>query len=250
MCDGIDTVFRQQQMSADCVTAGWTYNIEEGCRNRGDLDVFLSQVFPIAAERDSALAYLAHMMSGRRLQKKLLVLTEMRSGDTGISYFVELLMMFFGSMSTKDSKYVCKSFRASQSYIKRFQSSRLLVADDLDRRMTLDQSKLKCCTGGGLHEVEMSQGRPVTPLKFLWQAGFLLIFDEFNTPIIDATDQAFMGRLISVPLRSQFMARVSEIHDPNTFMKDSAIMSKLSTWLSSLADTLVAYHERPPYSRL
>ncbi len=65
--------------------ADWDYNREQAAAKRTALDAFLRQVLPVDEERRTFLTYMAGLLSGRRLIKKLIILTDRRAGNNGKS---------------------------------------------------------------------------------------------------------------------------------------------------------------------
>ncbi|MEW5315249.1 MAG: hypothetical protein WDW38_006693 [Sanguina aurantia] len=138
-----------------CTTAEWSYSAAEGQAKRGEVDTFLTQVFPVEAERRVVLSYVAHLMSGRRSVKKFLVLTDKRAGNNGKSTFAKLVMRFFGPLSKSSTKFVCRgSFDKDRDShdggLECFKGKRLLVAEELKHTMTPDEAMLKSYAAAAL----------------------------------------------------------------------------------------------------
>ncbi|MEW5314896.1 MAG: hypothetical protein WDW38_006358 [Sanguina aurantia] len=232
-----------------CTTAEWSYSAAEGQAKRGEVDTFLTQVFPVEAERRVVLSYVAHLMSGRRSVKKFLVLTDKRAGNNGKSTFAKLVMRFFGPLSKSSTKFVCRgSFDKDRDShdggLECFKGKRLLVAEELKHTMTLDEAMLKSYAGGGATLVEGRKMGSSENFKFMWQAGFILIFNEGDCPSFDTGDQAFMGRMVVAPMRSKFVADLGEEPEPFTYRMDLVIETKFEAWLSALADVLMEYQDK------
>ena len=227
-------------------TSGWTYDAMAAIQYRSEVDVFLERVFPIAEERRVVLTYAAHLLSGRRTVKKFLVLTDRRAGNNGKSTFAKLLGRFFGGLAKSSTKFVCKgSFEAHRdshdASLEPFKGKRLLVAEELKHNMTLDDAMLKAYSGGEDTIVEGRRCGSAQTFKYVWQAGFLLIFNEGDCPKFDPADQAFAERMIVAPMRSKFVRELNDEDEENTFLMDLDIVTKFPMWRSALADVLLEH---------
>ena len=250
----------------DCVsiTAGWEYSREAAAAARPELEAFLAKVLPVAEERRVVLAYFASLLSGRRTAKKMLAMTDQRSGNNGKSTLVCLFGLFFGGYteSSKGTKFVCKgSFERDRDShdagSEPFRGKRLVVAEELKNSMTLDDGHLKRLTGGAGVQMGGRGFGTKDMFQFLWQAGFVLIFNEGDCPKYDHADTAFIGRLLFAPMRARFDKDVPmhpEPEEPWTYEADPGVSSRFPGWMSALADVLVEHYgvaggfERPPAS--
>lgn len=222
-------------------TTGWAYDREAAKKYRAQLMLFLEQVLPFPEERRVVLTYIAHLMSGRRTAKKFLVLTDRRDGHNGKSSLAKMLLNFFGKLAMRNTQFVCKgSFDKDKSShdaaLGPTRGKRLLVADELKNTMTLDVAMFKD-KAGGCTQVSGRAFGSSQQYNYVWQAGFLLIFNDSDCPKIDVADQAFIGRMIVAPMRSKFVDVVGE--EPYTYLLDADLYKKFEFWRSSLADILM-----------
>ncbi|PNH03854.1 putative helicase [Tetrabaena socialis] len=228
------------------MTAGWSYDASAANDTRHALDAFLRQVFPVDIERRVILTYIAHLLSGRRTIKKFLVLTDRRAGNNGKSTFAKLLQSFFGSLCKSSTKFVCKgSFDQDRNShdggLQNFKGKRLIIAEELKHTMTLDDAMLKSYSGGEGTLVEGRKMGSADEFRFVWQGGFILIFNQGDCPKFDAADQAFMDRIIVAPMRSKFVRLMGEDDGDYTYEMDVDIVARLPTWRSALADVLLEH---------
>ena len=63
---------------------------------------------PVEEEREVVLTYFARLLSGRREEKKIMLLTDRRAGNNGKSALVKLFERFFGDYAIKSVKFVCR----------------------------------------------------------------------------------------------------------------------------------------------
>lgn len=248
----------------DCVsiTSGWAYSKDQAVAARPDLEDFLAKVLPVPEERKVVLAYFASLLSGRRTAKKMLVMTDRRSGNNGKSTLMALMGMFFGEYaeSSKGTKFVCKgSFERDRDShdagLEPFRGKRLVVAEELKSCMTLDVGMLKRVAGGADVMVGGRSFGAKETFRFLWQAGIVLIFNEGDCPTYDMSDSAFHGRLLFAPMRSKFVKDAcTNDAEPWTYEVDATMSSRFPGWLSALADVLVEHYgvvgcfDTPPLS--
>lgn len=245
--DGVSRFRDRMPCDMVATTTGWRYDMGQGGSMRGEVEDFLAKVLPVVQERRVVLSYFAHLMSGRRRVKKFIALTDRRAGNNGKSAFAQLLTMFFGKLAKTSTKFVCKgSFDKDKDShdggVEPFKGKRLLLAEELKHVMTLDEAMLKSYTGGRVQVEGRKVGLGET-FNFIWQAGFLIIFNEGDCPKFDAADQAFMERMIVVPMRSKFVAMVGDDDDPYTFQVIKDIDAKFPFWLSAFCDILMEHQD-------
>jgi hypothetical protein len=227
-------------------TAGWSYSTDQAREHRGAVEAFLASVLPVPEERGAVLDYFASLLSGNRTVKKFLVMTDRRSGNNGKSTLAKLFVQFFGRKAKESTKFVCRGAfeRDRDSHgagTETYRGMRLVVAEELKHGMTLDEAMLKRYTGGTDVTVEDRKFGSGEWYKFVWQAGFLLIFNDGDCPKFDAGDEAFVNRMLVAPMRSKFVERpLTEHEEPHTFATDRNIKVKFKAWMSALADVLLA----------
>lgn len=236
----------------DCVatTAGWSYSAEDAASHRDEVTAFFETILPVPAERRVILSFFASLLSGRRVAKKFLALTDRRSGNNGKSTLLSLMSSFFGQYALLNTKFVCKgSFdRDRDSHdagTEPFKGKRLVIAEELKHAMTLDDAMLKRLAGGPGVTVSGRRCGSSEQFSFTWQAGFALVFNEGDCPKFDAGDAAFMARMIVAPMRAKFVdLQVStDLQEPWTFRVDPDMGKKFPQWLSSAADILAEHFD-------
>ncbi|PNH06464.1 putative helicase [Tetrabaena socialis] len=230
--------------------ATWSYDGTLAAAKRPAVEAFLRQVLPVDAERRVVLSYFAGLLSGHRDMKKFLVLTDRRAGDNGKTTFAQLMSRFFSSYAVpRGTKFVCKgSFDKDRDShdagLAGCRGKRLMVAEELKGHMTLDVAMLKAYTGGRGSEVEGRACGSASTFRYIWQSGFVLIFNEGDAPKFDAQDQAFLGRMVVVPMRSKFVpldarGRHPELDDEFVFPMNKELSSEFPSWCPALAEILM-----------
>ena len=225
--------------------AKWDYCPEQAGDKRAEVEEFLAQVLPVEEEREVVLAFFASLMSGRRREKKFLVLTDKSSGNNGKTTFLSLMAAFFGEYcSFSGTKFACQSSFAKgrdshDAGLEYIRGIRLLVGEELKPAMQLDEGTLKRVVGGeGIAITGRSFGSG-DMFEFVWQAGLVLVFNEGDCPKFDGGDAAFIGRMIVAPFRSKFVHSLTPGAEHEFFARDD-ITVRFASWMSSLADVLVA----------
>lgn len=224
---------------------GWAYNADDASLHRPALELFLQQVLPVSEERRVVLTYIAHLLSGKRDAKKFLILTDKRGGNNGKSSLAKLFLRFFGKLAMRNTSFVCKgSFdkdkNSHDASLGPTHGKRLLVADELKNNMTLDVVMFKEMTGGGDTSVSGRAFGSADVYDYVWQAGFLLIFNENDCPKFDVADDSFVSRMIVAPMRSKFVDLGSNVgEEPHTFQLQPSMIENFTLWLPALADLLM-----------
>ncbi|PNH10549.1 hypothetical protein TSOC_002706 [Tetrabaena socialis] len=171
------------------------------------------------------------------------------SGNNAKSTFANLVLSFFGRLAKTNTKFVCKgSFdRAKDDHdagLAPLKGKRLIIAEELKAAMTLDEAMIKQYTGGAGVIVEGRHLGSANTFRYVWQAGFMLIFNEGCCPKFDVGDAAFAGRMIVAPMRSKFVAReLTQTEEPYTYKMDKELAQHFPTWMSSLADLLLEHFD-------
>ncbi|GLC54521.1 hypothetical protein PLESTB_000879800 [Pleodorina starrii] len=240
--------------------ADWVYDMEQARLVRPEVERFLAQIFPIECERRIVLCYMASLLSGRRKIKKFLILTDRRAGNNGKSTVSRLFRRFLGGYAKASTKFVCKGAfdRDRDSHdagLEPFKGKRLLLAEELKKSMTLDVAMLKQYTGGAGETVEGRKCGSGEWFKFIWQAGFLLIFNEGDAPKFDAADDAFLERMVVAPMRSKFVpvdehGRHAELEEEFTYPMDKEVDARFEGWLSAFADILLEHYDENGLDRV
>eukprot|EP00798_Chlamydomonas_sp_ICE-L_P001085 gene1085-biopygen2458 len=228
---------------------------ESHAKNMDELDDFLRKLMPVDEERDVVLAFFAGLLSGRRKEKKFLAFTDKTSGDNGKS----TLMVIFGSFfdeygSSNGTKFLTKgSFARSRddhdAGLKPMKGVRLLVAGEMKPNIALDEALIKRIAGGeGVRVCGRSCGAGNT-FNFMWQAGVVMIFNKGDCPKFDGGDNAFVKRMVVVPMRSNFLIH-PDPHREHEFERRDDLANILPTWRSALAQLLIEHFRRPGRSSI
>jgi hypothetical protein len=230
-------------------TTGWTYSPEKAAEYRPEVEAFIRQVLPVPEERAVVMAFFGDLLCGHRNVRKFLVFTDRRAGANGKSTLAELMRTFFGKYAKSSPKFVCMgSFEKDRDShgagTENCNGKRLLVAEELKGHMTLDVATLKRLTGGASARVEDRKIGVGEEFEYVWQAGFLLTFNEGSCPRFDSRDAAFMERMIMVPMRSKFVTEGLEDVDQEgaeeyTYRMDLNVTKRFLLWMSALADMLM-----------
>ena len=226
-------------------TAGWSYSSEAAREHRGEVESCLGRVLPVREEREVVLTFFASLLSGRREEKKFLVLTDRQSGNNGKSTLASLMLKFFGRLASGNTSFVCRgSFdrdRESHSAgTEAMAGKRLLIAEELKHGMTLDDALLKRYAGGAGVAVEGRRCGSGEHFKYVWQAGIVLVFNEGDCPKFDASDSALAERMLVAPMRSKFVDRAVGDEDGEwAYRMDKSLHRRFDAWLSAVADALL-----------
>ena len=227
------------------MTTGWAYSPGRDAASRAELDAFLERTLPVAEERRTVLAYFAALLTGRRTVKKVLVLSDARSGRSGKSALVALMAAFFGGYAAEGCRYVsmtrskaARDRNSPDSDALPFRGKRLVVADGLGR-CKLDLGLLQYLASGSQTRVEGRCAGSRATFGFVWQAGIVLVFDHGDRPEYDPCDTAFTRRLLVVPMRAAFgPAAAGDL----THEADPDASRRFPGWMSALADVLVEHY--------
>lgn len=233
-------------------SAGWNYSEEDSATYMPAVERFFNELLPKQEEREFVLHYFARLLSGRRTDKQFLVLTDKRAGFNGKTTMMNLLQRVFGSYAITGTKYVCQSTltadrNSHDAGLQNLKGKRLLTADELKKNMTLDCGWVKAVTGGEY----MIDGRIIyssAMFSFILQAGLVLILNEGEYPKFDASDQAFMARMVVCAMRSKFVERIEDTYlQENTFHVNKGINEDFPNWRSAVLDLLRRYRD-PEYN--
>ena len=235
---------------SDCIgiTTGWSYDPESSSAHRAEVEAFLCGVLPIKEEREVVLVFFAHLLSGWRREKKLMLLTDRRDGNNGKSTLIKLVRRLFGSYSESSTKFVCRGGgfapdrNSHDAGMEPLRGKRLLLSEELDDSMILDNAILKRVAGGEQEPITGRKCGSGEQFHFIWQAGIVLVFNDGKCPKFDVSDSAFLQRFIVVPMRSKFVANPESVdHDSHTFLMDPDLIGRFSEWMSAFADILIEH---------
>jgi phage/plasmid-associated DNA primase len=236
--------------------ADWVHSVEDAAQHRADVDRFFETVLPVAVERDAFLDEIARLLCGHRYAKRFLVVTDERDGDVGKSTLLALVSVVFADLVLEDNKIVCsgtleRDKNSHDAALLPARGARLLVAEELKSRQTLDTGFLKRVAGGDMTTIGGRGFNTADTFKFVWQAGIVLIFNQNDCPQFDAKDAAFVSRMMVVPMRSKFVAPCDLADDPDlaaeplTFPMDMGLKRRFPLWRSAVLDILMERFANP-----
>lgn len=229
-------------------TSGWSYDPDMSKKYMGDVQLYLQRLFPVEEERRVVLTYVASLLCGDRKLKKFVVLTDRRAGNNGKSTFISFLKRLFGDFAAENGKKVLNksTFEAGRNAhdggIEQLKGLRLIVADEYTRDDRLDTGFLKWLTSGTSFNMEGRAFNSDDKFKFVFQAGIVLAFNEGQCPKFDADDEAFVKRILVVPMRSLFVNNTNLMDEPFTFPIDINIENSFELWTSAFADMLLQHY--------
>ena len=123
--------------------------------------------------------------------------------------------------------------------------------------MPLDESFLKGKSGGEDVIVEGRRFGKADQFRFVWQAAFMLIFNEGDCPEFDHEDTAFIGRMLVAPMRAKFVETHmlpdhDELSDDDkwTYQVDPTIIGRFPQWTSAFADILMEHYGTRAFERI
>jgi hypothetical protein len=152
---------------------------------------------------------MAVALGGALRHKAFLVLTDERGGNNGKSKVLKLMELTFGKLgaSTQSGFLYASSYEgganAHAANELSYMGKRLAQFDETDKVKSLDISKIKRLTGGA-PTVGMRGAGADTVTEFRWTAFILIACNEGKFPPIDSSDEAFMARLVPIPMRAKF----------------------------------------------
>ena len=243
-------------------TTGWAYDAEASRTHRVDVEDFLAKILPVPEERRVVLAFVATLFSGRRELKKFLVLTARRGGNNGKTCLLLLILTFLGDYGKTTTKFVCRGAldRARVSHdtgLEAAKGMRLVATEELAKSTTLDEGFLKSKSGGAGVVAEGRRFGKNAPFRFVWQAAFLLVFDEGGCPQFDHQDAEFVGRMLVAPMRSKFVEEPPRASNGGeaaerewTFPVDRTVHAKFPVWMSAFADVLREHYGIQAFAQL
>eukprot|EP00798_Chlamydomonas_sp_ICE-L_P016971 gene16971-biopygen25889 len=232
-----------------------TFPVEKNNKTNEKLRWFVDTVMPVDEERDVVLAFFAGLLPGQRKEKKFLAFTDKTSGDNGKSTLMALMCNFFGEYgSSNGTKFLTKgSFARGRddhdAGLKPMKGVRLLVAEEMKPNTALDEALIKRIAGGeGVRVCGRSCGTG-NSFDFIWQAGVVMIFNEGDCPKFDGGDNAFVKRMVVVPMRSNFLIHPDPQRE-HEFERRDDLADILPTWRSALAQLLIEHFRRPGRSSI
>lgn len=224
---------------------------------------FFEQVLPFPDERELVLRMLGSTLDGKLVNKRFLVLQDHRGGDNGKSMVVKAAEFALGAFCMPNQP----AFLYSSAHVNpngheantlAYKGKRLAVFDETDPKARFDLAKLKSITGGAPRMAVRGAGAS-SLTQFRWSAFVLIACNKGCLPQIDASDAAFLNRMIPVPMRAKFRAprgsaardagdaegaRDRDEDEPHSFPMDVNIQEKLSNARMAVMHALLGAHRR------
>ena len=175
---------------------------------------FFEQVLPLPEERELVLRMLGSALDGKLVNKRFLVLQDHRGGDNGKSMVVKAAEFALGTYCMPNQPaFLCATSHVNpnghEANTLAYKGKRLAVFDETDPKARFDLAKLKSITGGAPRMAVRGAGA-ATLTQFRWSAFVLIACNKGCLPQIDASDTAFLNRMVAVPMRAKFRAVAAE----------------------------------------
>lgn len=197
------------------------------------LEEFYPKVFPVPEEREFFLALMGYAMLGDATRKNFVVMTDVRDGYNGKSTVMRLQERTFGDLAarTQNSFLYCPAHapeaNAPNPTNLHYRGKRLAFFEEPDNTKAVNVAWIKQLTGG---EVTLAARANFSNAiqHFDFRAFIVIAANEGGLPRIDATDKAFLQRLIVIPMRARFVADAEEADDGTfTYAQDPAVRDRL-----------------------
>ena len=205
---------------------------------------FFEQVLPLPEERELVLRMLGSALDGKLVNKRFLVLQDHRGGDNGKSMVVKAAEFALGTFCMPNQPaFLCATSHVNpnghEANTLAYKGKRLAVFDETDPKARFDLAKLKSITGGAPRMAVRGAGA-ATLTQFRWSAFVLIACNKGCLPQIDASDAAFLNRMVAVPMRAKFRAVSADAEvtadvaadtepdvEPHSFPMDTSVQEKL-----------------------
>ena len=220
-------------------TIGFDYMPKESCSSDVEFaESFFAQVLPVPEEREMFLALAATSLRGIPRDKKFIVLQDESGGDNGKSKVLDALGYAIGTFAMpSQSEFLLESSmvnaNAHQSNMLSYRGKRIALFDETNKKAKFDLAKLKSLTGGAPLLAARGAGERDVQ-EFRWSAFIIIACNNGCLPRVDATDTAFMNRMVPIPMRAKFvLGAAAPGHAPGTasgtwiFPMDSNLDTKL-----------------------
>ena len=138
-----------------------------------------------------------------------------------------------------------------RSIYRRYNTGMHSIATRLKHTMSLDDAMLKRNAGGPGVVITGRHCGSSSRFRFVWQAGFVLVFNEGDCPQFDTGDSAFIGRMLVAPMRAKFVeAGDGAAEEEWTYQVDPSISARFVEWTSALADVLVEHYGASAFDKI
>jgi hypothetical protein len=187
---------------------------------------------------------LGSTLDGKLVNKRFLVLQDHRGGDNGKSMVVKAAEFALGSFCMPNQPaFLCATSHLNpnghEANTLAYKGKRLAVFDETDPKARFDLAKLKSITGGAPRMAVRGAGAAAMT-QFRWSAFVLIACNKGCLPQIDASDTAFLNRMIAVPMRAKFSnVEAAAGEEPHSFPMDVNVQEKLSNTRMAVMHALI-----------
>jgi P4 family phage/plasmid primase-like protien len=202
-----------------------------------EISEFFSQLFPKKELRDWVLILLSSCLEGKNREQ--CYYTFQGVGGNGKSKLVDLMVMTFGDyqsplQSTAMTRKRPESGAANPDIIS-IKNKRFIYMQEPDDREALNTSRMKQFSGEDAVE---ARGLYADQERFKVSGKLFMMCNTL--PPINSMDRGTWRRVRLIPFESKFVsADDRELGQPNVFLKDQNLNSKLKRWRSSFFSLLV-----------
>ncbi|BAF45562.1 GfV-C21-ORf1 [Ichnoviriform fumiferanae] len=230
-------------------TCGWSYDPELSAAYHDSVELYFNKLFPLKCERDWFLSFIARILNGKRDEELFVLLTDEGKGQCGITTLISLLSIVFGKYYVSNTRIVVDEKSQDNHYIHEgmydLEKKRLLVADRLTKKDTLNCCVIKALTAESNHIIEWDYDN--SHIKYALQTGFIMVVTDNNIPKFDKTDKHFRERMVVCPMRSRFVKQNFETvsmskENINIHIANKSLQHELSVWSSAVLDLLIKYY--------
>lgn len=231
-------------------TCGWSYDSELSAAYHDSVELYFNKLFPLKCERDWFLSFIARMLNGKRNEELFVLLTDEGIGQCGITTLLSLLNVVFGKYYVSNTRIVVDKESQDNHLVVEgmydLEKKRLLVADALTKKDTLNCDFIKAMTAECNHKIEWYKDNSYN--EFALQAGLIMVVTDNNIPKFDKTDKHFRERMVVCPMRSRFVKQnfgtmsMMNKNMTNTRIADNIFRHDFSVWSSAVLDLLIKYY--------
>ena len=195
------------------------------------------EMLPVEEEREVFQRLMGAALTGAACDKKFIVLTDVLGGNNGKSIKAEMMKQTFGNFGKADQKAILYTSssnnpNAHAANIMHYKGARLAVFDETSGDKRFDMDRLKMITSGGELGVRGAHEGSVT--EFRWTAFVFIACNKTCLPQFDATDAAFINRMVPVPMRAKYDDTAAQAGKPNSYPMDVSLKLKVPSlrWAS------------------
>lgn len=201
---------------------------------RAQVERLYEQILPDAAER----ALFQEVVGAAFFKdhgKRFLVLTDERKGWNGKTFLMRFVENTFDVMAAGCQKSFILQQTANDQNAHGgntipYCGKRLAFFDELASTMRIDMSKLKELTSGRC-KVTARVIRESQMVEFVWEALIVLACNQNCFPKIDASDAAWLSRMVVIPFKAKFCGSEEDYRrcegEPYTYMANAQLTELL-----------------------